>query len=333
MPDASASILKDIASGKIAPLYYLFGDPYPLEQIVAALRKAVLKGGESAFNFDALLAKEAGPAGILSAARTMPMMGPQRLVQVRDMHLFKADELNELLSYVQAPSPSTCLLLLAEKGDLRLKFFSAAKKTGVVARFDPLKERQVPAWVADEARRLKIKLKSGAAESVSEAVGTDMAQLASALDRLSLFAGPGNSVTVAHVEELLAQTRKRSIFELTNAVGRGKRGEALLVLKKMLQAREPGVRIVAMLARHLRQLWSAKELRSQGKPPKGVAAAIGVHPFFINDIIKQADRFNRRMMQRTHRALFEADRKLKSSRLSDAAILEGLVVSLCPAER
>lgn len=327
MPD----LLMDLKAGKVAPLYYLCGERYPMERAVTAIRQAALGGDATAFNYDALRADEHGVESIIAAAKTMPMLGAMRLVQVREMHVLPAKELNKLLPYVQDPSPTTCLLMLADKADLRLKIFGELKKRGVVQRFDPLKDRQVPDWLGGEARRAGITLAPGAAERIADAVGTDMAQLSSALDRLSLYAGAGQKVTPNHVDDLLAQTRQHSIFELTNAVGRGQRREALLVLRRMLQDKEPGVKIVVMLARHLRQIWSAKELKEEGQQPKAIASRVGIHPYFVQDVLRQAQRFSWPVLRRTHRALFEADRSLKSSRLSDANVLEQLVMELCPA--
>jgi DNA polymerase-3 subunit delta len=323
-------LISEIQTGRIAPVYYLCGEQFPVERVAEVLKRAVLGGKEaSAFNFDAV-DPSTGAAGILAAARTVPMLGRSRLVQMRDAHQLGAEELNKLLPYVEDPAPFSCVLLLAEKADLRLKFFTKLKKLGVVKRFDPLKERQVPGWLAAEARRQKLRLEPGAAERVADAIGTDMGQLSSALERLTLYVGPRKPITPAAVDDLLVQTRQHSIFELTNAVGRGERREALLVLRRMLQDREPGVRIVVMLARHLRQLWSARELSARGANQQAIASQIGIHPFFVKDVVSQANRFNDEKLHRTHRALFEADRKLKSSRLSDAAVLEQLVLDLCP---
>jgi DNA polymerase-3 subunit delta len=321
-------LLREIAAGRIAPVYYLCGEPHPLMQVVAALKQAVLRGDESAFNFDAFTVPEATIGQILDAARTLPMLGPRRLVQVRDAHLLSAELLAQILPYAADPSPSTCLLLVGEKADLRLKFFGELKKSGVVVKFEPLKDRQAPEWVATEARRLDVPLEPGAAERIAEAVGTDMSQLASAIERVSLYVGPGKPVRPTDVDELLAQTRQRSIFELTNAVGRGQRREALLVLRRMLQDREPALRILAMLERHVRQLWAAKELARRGQSKNDIAASLGIHPFFVGDVLQQAQRVSEPALQRTHRALFLADRQLKSSRLDDWLILERLVMHL-----
>lgn len=324
-------LLDEIASGTIAPIYYLCGEPYAREQVASALRQAVLgSGAENAFNYDSLLAKAAGPAGILSAARTLPMLSNRRLVQVRDAHELTTDQHNALVPYLDAPSPSTVLVLISEKADLRLKFFTKLKRCGVVARFDPLKERDVARWVALQARSCGVRLQAGAAERIGEAVGTDMGQLASAIERLGLYVGSGTPVRGEDVEELLAQTRQRSIFELTNAVGKGDRREALLVLRQMIQAREPGLRIVAMLVRHIRQLWSVKELAAAGESAKDIAARLSIHPFFVPDLMRQSQRFDESLLRRTHRTLTQLDASLKSSRLPAHALLDRAVLSLCP---
>ncbi len=324
-------IIKSVKAGRISTLYYFSGESYPVQHLVETIRQKILGQEANAFNYDALQAKETSPEEIVSIARTMPMLGEKRLVLVREMHHFDAEALNKLLPYVKNPSPSTCLLMVADKADLRLKFFTELKKRGVVARFDPLKDREVPKWLHSEAKRRKITLQPGAAEHIAEAIGTDRAQLASALERLELYVGVGQPITPTDVEELLQQTRQRSIFELTNAVGRGQRRESLLVLHRMLQDREPGIKIVAMLARHIRLLWSTKDLVKERKSQKEIASQLGIHSFFVKDMIDQSKRFSEEKLRKIHYSLNQADLALKSSRLDDAVILQKLVMGVVPA--
>lgn len=326
-----ADLVASIRKGKIAPIYFLSGESHPVEVVVSALREAVIEGEENPFNYEMLTVPEAGAAQITGAARTVPMMGGQRLILVRDAHLLKGPELAGLLAYAEDPNPTTCLVLVGDKVDGRLKAISRLKKLGYLHTFAALKERAVSGWVKEEARRLGIKLAAGAAERIKDAVGADMARLASSLEMLALYAGAGKPIKPAHVEELLDQTRERNIFELTNAVGRGQRREALVVLQRMLAAREPGLRIVAMLTRHLRQLWNVKEMLAAGQPEAAMARKVGVHPYFLKDMVRQAGRVKHLTLRRMHRALFETDRALKSSRLPDALILQKLVLEMCPA--
>ena len=177
-----------------------------------ALRQAIVGESGNDMNFDNLDAKEIGPAGILAVARTMPMFGDKRLVQVRNVEVLKAEQLRTMVPYVENPAPFTTLLFHAAKTDQRIKLFATIKKFGVFAKFDPLKERHVARWISEFANEKHISLLPGASQRIADAIGTSKDQLADALDRLELFVGPGREISPEHVELVLSQTRERSIF-------------------------------------------------------------------------------------------------------------------------
>jgi DNA polymerase-3 subunit delta len=142
-----------------------------------------------------------------------------------------------------------------------------------------------------------------------------------------VYAGD-REVSVEDVETVVVSTRQRSVFELADAVGQRKRGAALQALGSLIAARESGVRIVAMLARHVRQLWTARELSAERLSKFDLASALGVPPFFVDGIQAQARRLDPPALERMHGALYRADVALKSARLPDERILEALVLEL-----
>lgn len=327
------SLLQGVEAAELAPVYYLCGEVFDRDRAVEAIKRAVLGDAQAnAFNYDGFDATRDGPERIAAAARTLPMLGGRRLVLVREAHALGAEQLAQLLPYLRDPSPQSVLLLVADKADLRLKFFSQLRKTGVVERFDPLKDRDAARWVGDEARRRGLRLQAGVAQRIADAIGASKGELSDALERVALYAGLDQPLRVGDVEDVLAQTRQRSIFELTNAVGQGRRREAMLVLRQMQLSREPPLRIVAMLARHIRQLWKVGELASAGVAKKEIAAQAGLHPYFVTDMLRQSERFAPSALRQTHRALCDLDRELKSSRVPDAALLDRAILRLCPAD-
>ena len=292
------------------------------------VRQRVLDPRTRDFNYELFQGKEATAARIVQAARTLPMMAKRRLLLVRDADEMKADELNGLISYVQKPCAETCLVMVGEKVDQRIKLFATWKKTGVIAKFDPLYENKLPGFVADEARRRGVELETGVPRLVADEVGADLAQLADAIERLAIYVGEKKRVSAADVDEVVATTRQRNVFELCNAIGAGHRSRALAVVASMMANRESGVRVVAMLARHVRQLWSAQLLLQKRMSKFELASALGMPPFFVDDIMQQAQRLTPDALKGMHRALFVADTQLKSSRLDDARIMEQLILSL-----
>jgi DNA polymerase-3 subunit delta len=186
--------------------------------------------------------------------------------------------------------------------------------------------------VRGEARARGVTLSPDAIGMVVDEIGAELGQLADAVERLALHAGERKQITAEDVDKVVATTRQRNVFELANAVGERDRGRALAILSSMMGARESGVRIVAMLARHVRQLWIVSELLVKTRDKFEIAQALGIPPFFVDDMMRQARTIDRVRAARMHDALFRADKNLKSSRLDDARILEGLILELTRAE-
>jgi DNA polymerase-3 subunit delta len=328
-PGKDSEVLDILRKGDVGPLYFFCGkERFLVDRAVDLVRSRVLDPRTKDFNYDLFQGKEATAAKITQAARTLPMMAKRRLVLVRDADEMKADELNGLTAYAQKPCPETCLVFVAEKADQRIKFFATFKKTGVLAKFEPLYENKLPGFVADEARLRGVELENGVSRLIADEIGADLAQLADAVERLAIYVGDRKRVSLADVEEVVATTRQRNVFELCNAIGAGQRPRALAVLSSMVANRESGVRVVAMLARHVRQLWTAHTLLARRMSKFELASALGVPPFFVDDIAAQAQSLNPEALRAMHRALFQADLLLKSSRLPDERILESLVLTL-----
>jgi DNA polymerase III subunit delta len=329
-------VVAEVRAGRVAPVYYLYGkEQFLVQRALAAIRTAVLDPKTQAFNLDTIDCKSGGKEGahqaerILAAARTLPMMARCRLVLVRDADELGTDDLEAMLPYLSDPSETTCLVFVAQNADLRRRFFLELRKTGGLAKFEPLYERRLPGWIEAEARALGHGVEPGAAQLLSDVVGADLASLAQALEQLSLFVGPRERITVAAVEELCAETRQHSVFDLANAVGERDTRKALHQCQRMLQAREPAIRILFMLTRHFRQLWIAQELAAQHVDREEAARRIGIPPFFVDGLLTQARRFDGRTLARAFEALYDADRALKSTHAGDELVLERLLVDLC----
>jgi DNA polymerase III subunit delta len=330
--EREVDVCAEVRAGRVASVYFLYGkERFLAERAVAAIREAVLDPRTRDFNLDVIHCKEEAHAAerIVATARTLPMMARRRLVLVRDADDLDAEDHATLLAYLAAPAPTTCLVLTAEKADLRRRFFLELRKVGVLGRFDPPYERRLPPWIETEARSLGVSLERGVAELLAAVIGADLGQLASSLEQLALFVGGRGRITLADVEEVVAETRQHSVFDLANAVGERDARRALHQCQRMLAAREPAVKILFMLTRHFRQLWTTRELLARRAGREEIAQTLGINPFFVEGLSAQARRFAPRALRRAFDALYAADRALKSSRLGDEMVLERVVLELC----
>src|SRR5207244_3684645 len=126
-----------------------------------------------------------------------------------------------------------------------------------------------------------------------------------------------------------ATTRQHTVFELIDAVGAGDREAALRLLAGILAAREPALRLLAMLGRHVRQLWLAREVMAQTRGTGEVAQALGVPPFVAGKLMDQARRLSPARIGGMHEAIYRTDRTLKLSKIEDERYMERLVLQLC----
>jgi DNA polymerase-3 subunit delta len=323
-------VLGAIAGGQIDLIYCLQGaERFLIDRCLRALRAAVLGNQASTgLNHDAFDLRESGLGPALTAAQTLPMFAKRRLVVGAGIDLLKSEELAGLTDYVADPNPATCLVFTAEKIDARFKPFAALRKGGYVHEFPRLRDRELPAWISREASSRKIAIDGDGAQALAEAAGPDLGRLSQALEQLSLYVGPGGRVGRGAVEELIAETRERGVFELTKAIGEGNPPRALALLANMLANREPPLRIQYMLVRQLRQIWRAKEAAANGLPRPAIAAAVGIAPFFLDDVLIPARRMSEATLERSFRRLYQSDRNLKGAKIDGDLAITRLVRQL-----
>jgi DNA polymerase-3 subunit delta len=328
-------VLGDIAAGDLAPIYCLHGNErFLVDRCLAAVRKAVLgsdKAGATGFDHDVFDLKETPLAQVLGAARTLPMFSKRRLVIAEGIDEVKAAELEPLVKYVADPNPRGCLVLVGDKVDGRLRAFLALRKAGFLHEFARLRDRDLVSWVAGEARRRGLDIEPSAVQALAEFAGPDLGRVAHALEQVSLFAG--GRIKRAHVEEMIPESRERGVFELTRAIGTGDVRLALGLVTNMLRNREPALKIQFMLLRQLRQIWRAKELSAASVPRAEIASAVGIAPFFLDDILVPAGRMSTAALKRSFMHLYKADRSLKSSRVDPDVQMLRLVRQLAEEAR
>lgn len=325
MSDPVQELERAIAGGKLQPIYVLYGDePAAIRVVLQALRRRLIPPDDAtaqamaAFNherFDGADLRGAGP--VLAACQQVPMLAARRLVELanpEDIAKTAAGEdggspaaaIDALIQYVQAPSPTTTLVIHGSGIDGRSKLVNACKKGGYAHKFEALKkDDEAVAFVLAHAQAQRRPLPRDAAVLLVEAVGTGRSELLAALDQALLHAGDG-PITLADVEVMVARTREGNIFHLTDAVGRGDAPAALGVLAQMFSAgeKETGVamQVLAMLTRQIRLIFTAKV---------GGPDAIKLPPFLLRQLESQARGFSEPRLRTAYASLVRLDHDLK----------------------
>lgn len=316
-------------AGKLDPIYVVSSDhPILVDRALAAVRDAAVPPAMRGWNYDVVEGK-ATAQRIVNGCMTLPMMGARRMVHVRDLAAMAADELAGLVPYLDAPSPSTVLFMVTSKLDKRMKLYAAAHKKGYLHELAA--PRRAGDWIRAEADKRGVKLGADAVNRLADAVGTDLSRLALTIDQLALYAGQ-RAVTADDVDDLVADTRERSVFELTDAIGAGDAAAALAAVASLTEQRQSAIGVLAMLARHVRQLALVHVARAEGAGPRELPGRLGVPPFVVDKLTAQARRYQPAALSRATELLVAADWALKGypdpARASASAVAEGLATDV-----
>jgi DNA polymerase-3 subunit delta len=323
---------------ELLPLYLVTGEERLFrDQVVAELRTAALGGGAAAFNEDKFTAGDAGVEAVLMAARTVPMMANRRFVLLRGAERWDAADgsspFDLLAEYASNPVSSTCMVIVASKMDGRRKLAVLARKHGFLVACEPLDSRALPEWITEQCTLRGNAVALDVAELLAALCGPDLSSVSDAVERLSLYVGPGAAIDEAAVGACVARVRTSDTWALVEAIGARDLGRALSCLADAYDARDRGLPLLGALAWSVRQLARYQAALASGASPDDAARQAGVfQPYRARELAAKGRLFRPSEVERWILVLADADKSLKSSRRPADSILEDMITRLCRAE-
>ena len=329
------ALRRDLAAGRVDPAYLLIGEESFLkEEAQRAIQQSVLGGAGEAGSWDLTILE--GPAcsmaEILDSARTLPMFAARRLVWVKETEKMREPEVDPLREYLRAPSPHATLLFSTGPGkpDFRRTLLKTLQGSARVLEFPPLKGREVPDWIRRRAKELDAQVDTDAVLLLELEIGADLHRLDQELNKAMDFSAPSRRISLEILEETLGAQAAGSSFEFAELCAAGETEGAIRLLRRNLAEGEEPVRLLFLLARHLRLLILGQALMSAGRGGRELAADLGIppYPFLIEKVKKQIRRFPAPAASPALRLILEADRAIKSGAGRPSGVLERLVLDL-----
>jgi DNA polymerase-3 subunit delta len=306
----------------------------------------------SIFEFDLA---ENDLAEVLDRARTPSLMAPFQVFFVRGVkNLFGRGSNDEKLAaiedYCKNPNPDALIVFVADHisipADVRRmemqdkERYQRIRETmgqycGIV-ELARVEEGEAVRWITDycASRSVPVKIEPDGARELVDALGGDMMMISNELEKLMLYVGAKNRITLGDVETMVLSAKQRSLYELTDAISSKERVRALEVLDAILSSgdgEEAAIGHIYMLAKTFRQMLVILErnVRDQRMLWAALWQGFRVPPFAADDIIKQARRYkSRRELTRAIRLVAKADLALRSNPVSKRMVLERLVMDL-----
>jgi DNA polymerase-3 subunit delta len=328
-----ADLISSLKKGKILPLYLFYGEEeFLIQEALGVIIDKVIDPGAKDFNFNVLYCRETPASELVNLAQTLPFMSEKRLVIAKDFDALKAADLEELAPYLNDPSPSTCLVMVSHQGRYDKKSVTAAVEArGAVTRFYPLLDREIVAWIEQQARARGLSLQRDAAQYLWQTVGNDLQKIINELEKVEISIKEKKTVTFEDVKHVVGDFREYTPFDLASALGSKNREKSLLILSRLVQEGEAPVGLLGSIAWNFRRLLQAKAMEAAGAGPDEAIKKLRPPVIF-----HQAAQFKSQMksysieeLREVFAVMLQADRALKSGGLSGKLVLERMVFRLC----
>lgn len=215
------AIMRDLKSGKYAPVYILMGDEsYYIDRITDYIAENVLDPDDRDFNQTVVFGADTTAAQVVDMAKGYPVMpAAHRVVIVKEAQGLKS--LDALERYFEKPLASTLLVIAYKNGtiDRRKKVVGKAEAVGVVFESKKKRDYELPAFIETYLKKNHVAIDPKSAAMIAEHIGADLSRLISELDKVMISLPDDNRrVTPDIVEREIGVSKEFNIFELRTAI-------------------------------------------------------------------------------------------------------------------
>lgn len=262
-------------------------------------------------------------------ARYAPKRGPRRPAGGARKTAEKKDDPKPLAEYLSTVPESTMVVLVDGEVKPTNPLLKALAGKGEQKTFPLLREAQLKEWVRARAQSEKATIAPGAVDLLARTVGSNLWVMSSELAKLTIYAG-GQQIEADDVRLLTGYTQQQNIFALVDSIVEGRAQNAGQQLEKTLQAGASPSYVMAMLARQMRMIVTARELKARRVPISEARGRLGNAPeFAVRKLFEQAARHSMPRLRQVYRLLVEADLAVKTGRYEPELAVSLLVTELC----
>ena len=259
---AYQKLKKDIAAGDIGRLYVFHGEEtYLRDHYLGQMRKKLLPAGMEEFNLHTLNGREFDVRTLEQLVDCLPMMSGRTLIQVNDYDLYKGGDKDALAALLSDLPEYVCLVfvydLIEYKADARTKLAGVLKKYGSVVAFNRQEQGDLVDWIARRFRALDKDIGTEEAKYLIFLCGDLMTTLISEIGKIGAYA-PHHRITREDIDAVATPQLDPVVFQMTDAIAQGNFGPAAAVLSDLFHMQEAPIKLLSVLGRQLRQLYTAR---------------------------------------------------------------------------
>ncbi len=323
---------RELADGKVRNLYIFCGEEsYLRDYYLGKMKETLLTGGLDDFNYHTLAGKDFSLSKLHEMVDAMPMMSERTMVVVTDYDMDKGDKeglaelLGDLPEYV-------CLVFVYDvieyKPDNRAKLTKLVKEKGRVVDFVRQQQGDLTDWIARRFRALEHDISTEDARYLIFLCGDLMTGLISEIGKIGAYAS-ARRVTRQDIDAVATPQLDAVVFQLTDAIAERNFDRAFAVLGDLLHMQEAPIKLLSVLGRQLRQLYTARLALDAGKDARWLMELWGMRSAYpAEKLMRAGRRFSIKWCRRAVRNCERADTQMKSTGADGAEVLTALLLDL-----
>lgn len=318
------TINEHIRKNEYKRVYLLYGEEaYLRHQYRDKLLQAICPEADD-MNISRFEGKGISTVEVADIAETLPFFAERRLIIIEESGWFKhgTDGFEERIRQF----PDTTYLIFVEcEVDKRSRMFKLVKDIGYAAEMKTPKDKDLLAWIALQCRGEGKQITESAAQYLLEQAGISMNLLQMELEKLFSYTMGQDQITLAAVQEICSKQAENQMFDMLDAIGNQDQEKALTLYHDLLALREPPMRILFLLTRHINILLQVSEMIRLGMDHSDIASRAGIPPFTVGKYKNQIRHFSYKRLLDMLEECQEVEAGIKSGWYQDVIGVELLI--------
>ena len=309
-------------------LVLLYGtESYMIDGAVSMLKKACLGPGAEDMDYagiDTRTGDKFDMSRLEELISMPPWMSPKRLIVVKQSGLPNRELSDKDTDILENIPSSTVVVFFEETVDSRKKAFKTFLQCGTVASMSGFEEDELTGWILGRFGKENLKIGFEAANSMASRCSNNMMELVNEINKVTLYCqNKGYTEVTPDIVELCCPADlSGKIFDIMDACGSGDAKIALGTLDKLIQNKEPIVKIRASIVNHIKALIMAKEAGYPGI----LVDRSGMNEFRAKKLCQQARNFDMKELIKLYLAAADSDSEFKHGLIDERYSLEIILV-------
>ena len=339
--DDGLQMLKQAIKAKQPDRLYIFHgeEVFLLNHYFEQMKKILLDELTESFNFHKLNNETFTIQDFADSVENLPMMAESTLVHVDEIDLFKLPEADRTkAAEILADIPDYCTVVFtyqtaAWKPDKRLKkLWQAIDANATIVEFAKQGQRELITWVGRHFLARGKRISNDLCAYLIDITGGTMTALSGEISKICAYSG-ADEIVRADIDAVVEPVLDAVVFQMTDLLGEGKYGPALLKLQTLLKMQQEPLAILGAVGGHFRRLGTARTLLDNGRNASELMKLCGIPDYPARKTMEAARRFSPGFCRRAAELVLETDYKIKTSFDDPQRLLEMLILELAQEAR